>query len=182
MNEFVQELGQKLVEESSVIEEFSAQRGLIDELFPYVFEASKRMSSRAISRWLSANNVKLSAATIAKALRNPEPYWQELADEIEIHATIFAGAHNVEVKELLERSDLFECLCQESHLIAAGTQEGAMKSYDEIEAAKSNLDQYWFSLPESARETCLGHADLDYKQDNEAQAPADQPQQGEKPA
>src|ERR1700722_17524934 len=98
MNESLTELGEKLVENSLLAEEFSAQRGLINELFPWVYEASKRMSSRAISRWLAEKGVKLSAATVAKALRNPRLYWQELADEIEPAATIFGNAHDLDVK------------------------------------------------------------------------------------
>ena len=62
----------------------TSARGIVHELFPYITVASERMSSRAISRWLATEqNVKLSAATIARALRDPEKYILEIFEEIE---------------------------------------------------------------------------------------------------
>src|SRR5258708_36095904 len=107
MKIILRELGCHLVEDSKLNEEFSAQRGLINEMFAYVYEASKRMSSRAISRWLNANKVKLSAATIAKALRNPKPYWEEVLEEIEPAALTFARAHKEDPETILESADFF---------------------------------------------------------------------------
>ena len=49
----------------------TSRRGLADELFPYIWIASKQMSTRAISAWLQEKqNIKLSAATIAKVVRS----------------------------------------------------------------------------------------------------------------
>lgn len=42
------------------------------------------MSTRALSRWLQdTHNIKLSAVSIAKALRESEKYWEARADSIE---------------------------------------------------------------------------------------------------
>jgi hypothetical protein len=166
MNESLSELGQKLVENSLLAEEFSAQRGLINELFPYVYEASKRMSSRAISRWLDSNGVKLSPATIAKALRKSEPYWQELAEEFEPAATIFSNAYDIAVEDVLVNEKAFDHLSAERPAVGAITQDGAVQSLDEIQEAIRKLKEEWFTLPQAARETCLGHADLDLENDN----------------
>src|ERR1700744_4293607 len=111
----IKELGAKLVRDSQQNEEFSAQRGLIKQLFPYIFEASKRMSSRAISRWLEHNGTKLSAATIARALRDPRSYWQDIYDEIEPAATVFAAAHELDVRVLLTDHELFFNLVHEEN-------------------------------------------------------------------
>ena len=51
MKDIMNQVRQALVEHAKQAD-FSAQRGLIDELFPAIFQASKRMSLRAISRWL----------------------------------------------------------------------------------------------------------------------------------
>jgi hypothetical protein len=68
-------VGDSLVKHSTKAE-FSAQRGVIVELYPSICEASKRMSSRAISRFLEKEHaIKLSAVTINKALNEPERYW-----------------------------------------------------------------------------------------------------------
>jgi hypothetical protein len=157
----LRELGCQLVEDSNLNEEFSAQRGLINEMFPYIYEASKRMSSRAISRWLEANKIKLSAATIAKALRNPKPLWEEVLEEVEPAAFTFARAHDVEVQTLLENEELFCALQGATPTIAEGvTDEGARTAFDEYQAAGWKLKEDWFSLPEQAREACLSCAPL----------------------
>jgi hypothetical protein len=149
-----------LVEDSSLNEEFSAQRGLINEMFPYIYEASKRMSSRAISRWLDANKVKLSAATIAKALRNPEPYWQEVLDEIEPAAWTVARAHKISPETFLEDEDVFSALEHRTPYIEGVTDKGSRTAFDEYEAAAGKLREDWFSMPSQAIEACLTYADF----------------------
>ena len=166
MDNDLQKLGWELMECSKENEEFSAQRGLINELFPFVFIASKRMSSRAISRWLETKGVKLSAVTIGKALRNPKQYWQELLEEMEAPARILANAYGCEVNGLIESRDLFERFAKESPTVEAVTREGVMISLDEIRVAANELDEKWFSLPESIREACLANADLELEEDS----------------
>jgi hypothetical protein len=161
-----QKLGWELMECSRENEEFSAQRGLINELFPFIYEASKRMSSRAISRWLAANNVKLSAVTIAKALRNPKPYWQELLEEMEAPARIVATAYRCEVNDLMGSQELYESLAKKTATVDAVTREGASNSFHEIQGATNAIQKKWFSLPESIREACLANADLELEEDS----------------
>jgi len=156
MSEFAREIGLELVENSRLAEEFSAQHGLINELFPYVYEASKRMSSRAISRWLESKGTKLSAATIAKALRNPKLYWEELAEEIE------PNSYDLLVEELLLKPELFLHFKDQPPGIARVTQHGVIDSHNEIQGAITKLND-WFKLPETAREECLAHAGLDFQ-------------------
>lgn len=73
--------------------EFTAQRGLVGELFPFLVDASARMSSRAISRFLQEqHSVKLSYATITKALNDPEKYWRLYFD------TFLPAAYYIEKK------------------------------------------------------------------------------------
>lgn len=174
MNEELQKLGLELIESSRLTEEFSAQRGLINELFPYVYEASKRMSSRGISRWLKSSGVKLSAATIAKALRNPKPYWQELAEEFEPAAEIFNRAYGLAGSALNLDKATFEHFGSEPPTVEAVTREGAMDSLDEIGEAKGKLED-WFALPETVREACLAYVDVDL---DEADVPGAKPAEG----
>lgn len=66
------EVGQKLVGHSKSAE-FTATRGLVIELFPFIFEASDRMSARAIGRFLEQEQkIKLSQVTITRALNDPK--------------------------------------------------------------------------------------------------------------
>jgi hypothetical protein len=85
--------GRKLVGHSKEVE-FSANRGLVIELFPFIFEASERMSARAISRYLlQEQNIKLSAVTITKALNDPKKSWVSFFASIEHSATVIAKWH-----------------------------------------------------------------------------------------
>ena len=84
-------VGQKLVGHSKSTE-FTANRGLVVQLYPFIFEASHRMSARAVSRYLQEeNNIKLSAVTITKALNDPQKSWIAFFETIEAPATIIAN-------------------------------------------------------------------------------------------
>jgi hypothetical protein len=157
MNNPIKEIGSKLVEDSMLNEEFSFNRGLINELFPYIYEASKRMSSRGISRWLEANGTKLSVATIAKALRNPQPYWQEIYEDNQPAALIFARAHDVEPDEVLKNHELFFHLEGETPVIEGLKRETQRDLLNEYEGACAKLKQDWFSMSPTIIETCLSN-------------------------
>ena len=87
------DVGQKLVGHSKSAE-FTANRGLVVELFPFIFEASERMSARAISRFLQEHqNIRLSAVTITKALNDPKKSWISFFETLEPSATIIAKWH-----------------------------------------------------------------------------------------
>jgi hypothetical protein len=84
------DVGQKLVGHSKSAE-FTANRGLVVELFPFIFEASSRMSARSISRFLQEEqNIRLSAVTITKALNDPQKSWLSFFESIESSAIIIA--------------------------------------------------------------------------------------------
>jgi hypothetical protein len=84
------DVGQKLVGHSKSAE-FTANRGLVFELFPFIFEASERMSARAICRFLmEEQNIRLSAVTITKALKDPKKSWLSFFEGIESAAIVIA--------------------------------------------------------------------------------------------
>ena len=84
------DIGLKLVGHAKSTE-FTANRGLVIELFPFIFEASHRMSARAISRFLlDKQGVKLSAVTITKALNDPKKSWNAFFDTVEPSGRIIA--------------------------------------------------------------------------------------------
>ncbi len=95
------EIGLKLVGHAKSAD-FSANRGLVNELFPFIFEASERMSARAISRFLlEEQSVKLSAVTITKALNDPKKSWNAFFDTIEPSAKAIANWGKWETLEFL---------------------------------------------------------------------------------
>src|ERR1039458_10527667 len=85
------DIGLKLVGHAKSTE-FTAHRGLVIEMFPFLFEASQRMSARAISRFLlEEQGVKLSGVTITKALNDPKKSWNGFFDSIEPSARVIAN-------------------------------------------------------------------------------------------
>lgn len=148
----IMEIGSELVRVAEEEAEFSAQRGLVDELFPYIYRASKRMSTRAISRWLEASkNIKLSAATISKALRESDRYWLAFFDEVEVAADIVARAHGGDSGlELLQDSDAYYIEISQNPLVSG--EEG----YGEYQRARHTVESMWFNgLDDVGREECL---------------------------
>jgi hypothetical protein len=171
----IKELGAKLVRDSKLNEEFSAQRGLVNQLFPFIYEASKRMSSRAICRWLEANDTKLSVATVARALREPQPYWQDIYDDIEPAAMIFAKVHELELRALLTDHELFFNLVHDHNTFP--TLEGRTGSHspgscDEYLDACAKLQEDWFSMPPPMIEVCLANVPDEGRSVEEVQAGA----------
>lgn len=99
--------GQKLLAHSKSAE-FTARRGLVVELFPFIFAASERMSSTAISEFLEAKQgIKLSSVTVNKALRDPAKSWNLFYDLIEPAARTFTEDGGMELKDFLFRKKYF---------------------------------------------------------------------------
>jgi hypothetical protein len=100
-------VGSKLLAHSKSAE-FSAKRGLVVELFPFIFGASERMSSRAISQFLEKEQgIKLSSVTINKALKDPAKNWNLFFDQIEEAARTYAKADGVQIKDMLFKKKIF---------------------------------------------------------------------------
>src|ERR1700724_4364064 len=95
MKKDLKKIGGELVKDSRRVR-FSAARGVVADLFPFIFQASQRMSTRAISDWLNKKHqIYISAATIAKALREQRKYWALFFNTIRISAVCFESAHDV---------------------------------------------------------------------------------------
>jgi hypothetical protein len=149
------EVGLELLH-SSKNGEFSA-RGVLPALFPYIHSASKRMSTRAISRWLQeSQGIKLSAVSIAKALRNPEKYWEAFADQIEPVARSVGQASGVAMESFLFDEDVFRHAVEEKKdgLVLDATDEDLREALLEHEANLDFLRSHWWAVEESAREGC----------------------------
>jgi hypothetical protein len=60
-------------------------RGAVTDLFPYIYEAAGRMSTRAISAFLQEEQlVAISPSTVLRALREADPFFDDYLDEIEV--------------------------------------------------------------------------------------------------
>jgi hypothetical protein len=146
------EIGERLAKHSQE-REISA-RGRITELFPYIYQASKRMSTRAISEFLADNfGLKLSAVGVSRALKEEEKHWQKLAEIMEPPAMIVARAHGVEVWAVLDDEDGF--LAMTGHPPKLSRKE----SHGEYEEAVSFLKRRWYTLDDDSRYHCSPYFD-----------------------
>jgi len=166
-------VGQELLLHAREEAEFSAQRGrsVVDELFPYIYTASKRMSTRAISRWLlETQKIKLSAVTIAKALRESEKHWESYFEEIEPAAEIVARAHEMESgRELLEDANRF------FGVISGTPRVSGSVGMDEYQVAQGRVTADWFqALDDAAREDCLAAVYVAERREEEAEGKSDE--------
>jgi hypothetical protein len=151
------EVGEALTQYADQRAEFSA-RGIIGELFPYIYQASRRMSTRAISRWLEEGpKIKLSAVSIAKALRNPEKYWQQFAESIEPQARIVQDALDWPMEDFLYKPEGFEHVVSDSKTapkVSGESNDEMQRSIWEYENAVEFLRRKWFSLDPAVRDNC----------------------------
>jgi len=101
-------VGPKLLAHSKAAE-FTARRGLVVELFPFIYGASERMSAKAISHFLETEQgIKLSSVTINKALKDPAKNWNLFFDEVEQAARIFVEDDGMlKMRDLLFRKEYF---------------------------------------------------------------------------
>lgn len=156
MNKFI-DIGNEIAEYSKKVE-FTAQRGLVDELFPFIYVASKRMSLRAITRWLEEHHdIQISINTVANAMRDQESYWAQLVEDVEPAARIVAEAYNLAPFEVLDRFDVFQCLETTTPCVAAQDAAGIEKELRQIAIALGMIRNRWFSLPEEVRIQCRRH-------------------------
>jgi hypothetical protein len=145
------DVGQKLVGHSKSAE-FTANRGLVVELFPFIFEASERMSARAICRFLmEEQDIRLSQVTIAKALNDPKKNWLSFFEIIEPSATVIAKWFRPASYKFLylSKSDYENRTSpdRKEGLISGALMRGAMALLKpELVTAKKHISEKWFSI------------------------------------
>jgi len=144
------DVGQKLVGHSKSAE-FTANRGLVVGLFPFIFEASERMSARAINRFLlDEQNIKLSQVTITRALGDPKKSWLSYFNHIEAEAiTIAKWFKPASFKYLYLSKNDYESRTSlnKEGLIVGVVARGAMALLKpEWVAANKRLREKWFSI------------------------------------
>lgn len=160
MKDAIREIGAGLAEYAKGAE-FTAQRGLVAELFPYIWIAARRMSIRAIVRWLEAKHgVRISVESVARAMRAPEEQWADMVEEIEPAAHIFGDAHDVEPAAVLDNEELFRALELRGPTVRAAGPEDAEKKIAEYGRAAGTLRGRWFCYPAEIRAECRRHVGI----------------------
>jgi len=141
--------------------EFTARRGVMADLYPYIVAASKRMSARAIARFLEEEHeVKVSAVTVAKAIRNPGKYWMFFFDTIEPHLRRLQDAHGFSLNSLLFDEDAFDAFCRHGEKpehISAGDPEDLDQWLRDYSQAVGVVQEKWYSLDAELRREAKGY-------------------------
>jgi len=151
----ISDIGKQLVEHSLEADAFSAHRGMMDELFPFIFEASKRMSLRAIGRWLqSEHKISVSPNTLARAMRNAEKYWIQILEELEPSVRIVARAHDASPTHVLSSPDVIWSLEAETPTLTE-VGEDIGDSYWDYKNAMTAIKVFWSQMPPAALAECL---------------------------
>lgn len=140
-------------------------RGVVEGLFPYIVQASRRMSSRAISQFLEKEHgMKISFVSIGNALRNPGRYWNRYFDAIEAHAWIVAEVHSAELRSFMSDGEKYHDLLETEKVYpieGGGTREeneaSAMRSMADYEEAVRVLDEKWFCFDDAVLEDARMH-------------------------
>lgn len=133
-------------------EEGLTVRGALEDLFPFIYAVSDRMSTRKVSQWLEEkHDVKISYSAIAKALQKSDTYIQQTASSFYGDAAAldfyipksqpFSGL------DVLDSITLFNVLKTEDPL--RNDSAGMVRSIID------DLDANWFSLPKKYRESCM---------------------------
>jgi len=151
-----EQIGSELVDFAK--EKETSIRGLVTELFPFIYTASKRMSTRAISKYLlESQNVKLSAATIAKALREPEKHVEAFADKVEPYARRVSNAWNLTILEVLDDHHAFDLVTQHDPKIAFESDESPFfsEALGECEEARRIINSIWYAQDVGLRRMTL---------------------------
>lgn len=75
---------------------------LTTQLFPYLFMASRKMTTRELSAWLLENEgIKLSSASIAKGIKRPDLHLQRIAEFVQYPANFLAALYDYDPEALL---------------------------------------------------------------------------------
>jgi hypothetical protein len=150
----ITDVGSELVEASQAMEQSPGE--VLEELFPYMYDASRRMSTRAISAWLKANyGIQISQPTISRALRKSEKYWQGFADFIEPWARRVESEIDAGMDDFLFEDDVFKYMVEQvppANAFEPGSDEA--ERYGQFEDAVSVLERKWFTLSLETRLLC----------------------------
>ena len=119
------------------------------------------MSTRAISDWLNKKHqIYLSAATIAKALREPRKYWAIFFDLIRSSAVAFESAHHTPMEEFLFDREKFEELLKRKptfYVKEPNDQMQVMGAVMDYQISEQVLRHDWFELDDATLAMCEEH-------------------------
>ena len=153
-----QKIGEQLIKHS--LNEPISVQDKITEMFPYIYVAAERMSSRKISEWLEENHkIKIHHSSIASALRQSDTYLQKYVDTacnittsiLHFFATSpeLVGVDFPSFFQILTRSDSLDSILE--NLPSISDQNFL---FGDLQFLTNKLDKEWYSLPDIVRNRC----------------------------
>ena len=147
----IEDIGHSLLEH--VRDAASTRPGIVHENFGPIVQASKKISARAIARFLEEQHgVKVSYVTIGRALRDPKKNWNLFFDPVEAASWIVAEAHGKTLKHFMSEPEKYQEMLEAKPVFEGRNAEEALKSKMEYEKAVTVLDKKWFCLDEDTLE------------------------------
>lgn len=153
IKESLTDVGAELVDHSQ--QEFTAEKSSLEELFPYIILASKTMSARAISRWFQEKkNLKISAASVAKAIREQDRYCGLIYKRSLVGAEYLASISDFTADAILANQNKEQKSFHDEYLQKLnGTEEEKARAEALIIGIK--MLNEWNYLPEEIRLLCI---------------------------
>ena len=144
-------VGSSLIEH--VRDAASSRPGIVEELFPYIVQASKKISARAITRFLEKEHgVKISYVTVGRALRDPLKYWNLYYNRVEDQAWIVAETHSKNLKDFMSEPEKYQAMLDEKPVYLCDGPDGIFEAELAYNNAVADLDSKWFCFDEEILE------------------------------
>lgn len=149
----LKDIGAELVDHSQ--QEFTAEKSSMEELFPYIMIAAKTMSARAIGRWFEdKKNLKISAASVAKVIREQNRYCDLIYKRARVGAEYLAGISDFTADAILSNQNKEQdALHNEYREKLNGTDDEKARANALIVGIK--MLNEWTDLPEEIRNLCI---------------------------
>jgi hypothetical protein len=144
----------------------SVKLPLTTQLFPYLFVASRKMTTRKLSAWLEKEKgIKFSAAAVSKSLRRPELHLRRIAEFVQPPASYLAAVYDRDAESLLFDDDP---ISEKGSLqILAEEILTAREPSKSEEDAISLLNEHWVSIPDEVKYMCRRFFDFSDGSDEE---------------
>jgi hypothetical protein len=154
IKESLKDIGAELADHSH--QEFTMERSSLEELFPYIMIASKKMSARAISRWFEEKkNLKISAASVAKAIREKDRYCAQIVNRAKAGAEYLSKVSEFDPDAILtgENDEISTLEIRARNLMHDPSEEDREKM-ERLFTGVRMLDE-WTGLPDEIRTLCI---------------------------
>jgi len=145
--------GEALVQHAE--EQLRATRGTVGDLFPYIYEAAGRMSTRAIAKFLETEErIALSPSTVLRAVRHADEYFDAYLDEVEAALETLKETYGAEgVMGLIEDEEEFRAEHSNPPWVAEGNAQQSREMQIPLEEALQTLaESWWVGGPRYRRE------------------------------